>query len=69
MGTRIQKTYPQKSYKLAVGTQSYTVKYTAANMQFDWLEMSLIYEKRNLHKAVYGNYKVNLESTAIYKMS
>lgn len=35
----------QKSYQLAVGAQSYTVEFTAANRRFGWLEISLVYDK------------------------
>ena len=35
----------QKSYQLAVGAQSYTLEFTAANRQFGWLEISLVYDK------------------------
>ena len=35
----------QKSYQLAVGAQSYSLEFTAANRQFGWLEISLVYDK------------------------
>ena len=37
----------QKSYELAVGIESYKVDFVAAdNRQFDWLEISLVYDKK-----------------------
>ena len=39
----------QKSYQLAVGAQSYTLEFTAANRQFGWLEISLVYDKSLQH--------------------
>lgn len=34
----IQKTFPQKSYKLAVGVRRFTGDFIAANRKFNWLE-------------------------------
>ena len=56
----IQKTSLQKLYELAVGTQSYTIEFTARNRQLDWLEISLVYDKSNQHKMVCDNYSAEL---------
>ena len=55
----IQKTLLQKSYELFVGMQTYTVKFTVANRQFECLETSLVYDSCNAEVA----------STSILKMS
>lgn len=48
----IQKKPPQKPYVLSVDTQSYTVDFTMANQQFDWLEIFLVYDKSNKHTII-----------------
>lgn len=35
----------QQSQELAVGLQSFTIDFVAANRQFDWIEISLVYDK------------------------
>ena len=59
---KIQETPVQKSYKLAVGAQSYTVEFTAANKQFDWLEISLVYVKSDQHKTTHNSYNAEVAS-------
>ena len=61
----IQKTPSQKWYELAVGTQSHTVKFTAANRQFDWLKMSLLYEESDQPKTMYDSYNAKVTATTI----
>lgn len=55
----IQKTLVQKSYELFVGMQTYTVKFTVANRQFECRETSLVYDSCNAEVA----------STSILNMS
>ena len=45
----------QKYPELAVGVQNYNVDFTAAIRQFDWLEISLVYDKNDKHETTYGN--------------
>ena len=57
---RLQKCLLWKSYKLCVGSKSYTTDFVTANRQFDWLEISLVYKKREHKALIYGNYNVKL---------
>ena len=50
---KIQNTFLQKSYELTIGAQS--VEFNAANRQFDWLELSLVYEKNNQRETTYDS--------------
>lgn len=50
-----QKTLLQKFYELPMGAQGYTVEFTAANRQFDWLEMSLGFDKSDKHSMIYDS--------------
>lgn len=54
----IQKTPPQKSCEMSVGTQNFTVEFTAANRQFDWLEILMVFDKSNKNSTVCDNYNV-----------
>ena len=51
----IQKTPYQKSYELAVLTQSYTVEFIAAIRQLDWLQISLVHDKSDKHETIYDS--------------
>ena len=51
----IQKTPYQKSYELAVLTQSYTVDFIAAIRQLHWLQISLAYDKSDKHQTIYDS--------------
>ena len=59
---RIQKTPYQKTCKLQTGVQDFTVDFQGANRQFDWIEISLVYDKRDKHLTLYDSY--NVECTA-----
>ena len=61
----LKKTQRQKLHKLGVGVQTCTVEFAAANSQFDWLEISLVYYKINRHAAVYDTYNLERASTSI----
>ena len=52
----VQKTPYQKTYELQAGSQDFTVDFQGANRQFDWIEISLVYDKSNKHLTAYDNY-------------
>ena len=53
MGT--QKTPLQKTYKINVGQDSFDIDILGANRQFDWIEISLVYDKSDKHTTIYDN--------------
>ena len=53
----IQKTSYQKTYKLQVGSQEFTVDFKGCKKQFYWLKISLVYDKRDKHLTIYDSYK------------
>ena len=57
----IQKTLLQKSYELFVGMQTYTVKFTVANRQFECLETSLVYDSCNAEVASTSKLNMSIE--------
>ena len=65
----IQNTLLQKPYELPIGIQTYKVEFATANWQFDWLEISLVYDKRDKYWTIYGSYNTEIESTFIQNVS
>ena len=49
----VNKMLLQNSYELVVGIQSFTVDLVVAKGQFDWLEISLVYNKSEKHTTIY----------------
>ena len=52
----IQKAPSQKAYEMQTGSQSFNFDFIEANRQFDWVEISLVYEKSNKHTTIYDSY-------------
>ena len=48
----VKKTPHQKLLELGVGVQNYSVDLMAANRQFNWLEILLVYNKRMTQEAL-----------------
>ena len=51
----IQKTPYQKTYELQAGSQEFTVVFKGCNRQFDWLEISSLYNKSDKHLTICDN--------------
>ena len=62
LGMGVQKKPYQKTYELQAGSQDFTVDFQGANRQFDWIEISLVYDKSDKHLSPYDSY--NLETAA-----
>ena len=52
----IQKTPYQKTYEFQTGLQEFTVDFRDCERQFDWLEISLVYDKSDKDLTVYDSY-------------
>ena len=52
----IIKTPYQKTYEKQIGSQEFTVDFKESDRQFDWLEVSLVYDKRDKHLIIYDSY-------------
>ena len=52
----VQKTPYQKTYELQAGSQEFIVDLINANRQFDWIEISLLHDKRDKHMTIYDSY-------------
>ena len=52
----IIKTPYQKTYEKQIGSQEFTVDFKESDRQFDWLEVSLVYDKSDKHLIIYNSY-------------
>ena len=57
---RTQKTPLQKTYEINIGQDSIDIDFLGANRQFDWIEISLVYEKSDKHTTIYDSYNHKL---------
>ena len=61
----VQKTPYQKFYELQTGSQDFTVDFQGANRQFDWIEISLVYDKSDKHLTAHDSYNAECASKFI----
>ena len=54
----IQKTPLQKTYEMYDGSQNFNVDFLGSNRQFDWLDISLFFNKSDKHRTIYDSYNV-----------
>ena len=66
--TGIKPTPYQKSFELVVVTKSRVVNFQAANKQFSFLTISLVYDRSDQHRSVYDSYNTELANTKIKKV-
>ena len=60
------KLFPyQKSYEIVAGAQSKTFSFTNAFKQFDFLEISLVFDKSDQHLTIYDSYNAEVAATNI----
>lgn len=69
--TVVQKTPLQKTYEISTGQDSIDIEFLGANRQFDWLEISLVYDKSNKDTRIYDSYnhEVAAKTTKSIKLS
>ena len=53
-----------KTYEINIGTDSININFLDANRRFDWIELSLVYDKSNKHTTIYDSYNVELAAKA-----
>ena len=63
----VQKTPYQKTYELPAGSQVFTMDFKGCERQFDWLEISLLYDKSDKQLAIYHSYNVECAARMIKK--
>ena len=58
----------QQVFEVNTGTQDFTCTFKGAQRQFDWLEISIVYDKSYQHTATYDNYDLELAAKLIETM-
>ena len=65
--TGVEKTPLQKTYEMQIGSIRFVIDFPGASRQFDWVEISLVYDKSDKHTKIYDSY--NVEKAAQYNKS
>ena len=60
-----QKTPIQKMCEIQKGSDSLNVEFLGANRQFDWIEISIIPDKRDKHTTMYDSYNREMAAQLI----
>ena len=55
----------QKTYEINIAQDSLNIDFLGSNRQFDWLELSLVYDKSDKHTTIYDSYNVEMASKII----
>ena len=55
----------QQFFEVNKGIQSLEVTFKGAQRQFEWLEISLVYDKSYQHLTIYGSYDLELAAKMI----
>ena len=55
----------QQTFEVAVGAQTISVDFLGASRQFDWFQISLVYDKSYAHETVYDSYDLELAANVI----
>ena len=63
--TALQRTPLQKSYEMAVGSQSRTITFNNAFKQFSFIEILLVYDRSDQHLSIYDSYNAEVAATQI----
>lgn len=56
--TGVEKTPLQKTYEMQIGSIRFDIDFPGASRQFDWVEISLVYDKSDKHTKIYDSYNV-----------
>ena len=60
-----QKSPLQKTYEINVGAGSIETDFLGSNIQFGWLQFSLVYDKSDQHATIYDSYNHELAAKTI----
>ena len=60
-----QKTPTQKTYQINVGQDSQDIDFLGLQKQFDWLELSIVYDKSDKHTTISDSYNIELAAKTI----
>ena len=55
----------QQEFEISAGTQDFTCTFKGAQRQFDWIEISIVYNKSYQHSTIYDSYDLELAARLI----
>ena len=55
----------QQLFEIGTGSQSFTCTFKGTQIQFDWLEISIVYDKSYQHNTIYDSYDLELAARLI----
>ena len=61
----LQRTPYLKMYELQTGTQDFSVDFIGMNRQFDWIEISLVFDKSDKHLTICDSYNAECAARTI----
>ena len=61
----VQKTPIQKTNEISTGSGSMNIDFLGSSRQFDWLQISIVYDKSDKHATIYDSYNVELAAKYI----
>ena len=61
----VQKSPLKKTYEISVGSNSINVEVFGSNRQFDWIGISLVYDKNDKYLTICDSYNIELASKKI----
>ena len=50
---------------MSIGTDTINIEFYGSNRQFDWLEISFVYDKSDTHFMIYDSYNLELAAKLI----
>ena len=59
----------QQTLKMNVRTQSINVNFQGVNRQFRWLEILLVYDKRDQHQTIFDSYGAEVATTQVQSLT
>ena len=62
---RAQKTSTQETYEINIGQDSLDIDFLGLQRQFDWLELSIVYDKSDKHTTICDSYNTELAPKTI----
>ena len=60
-----QRTPIQKTYEINTGQDSLNIDFLGANIQIDWIELSISYGKSDKHTSIYDSYNVEFAAKTV----
>ena len=60
-----QRTPKQKTFEINTGQDSLNIDFLGANRHFDWIELSIVYDKSDKHTSIYDSYNIELAAKTV----